>query len=145
MKILVDTNVILDILLKRSSFYQDSFAIFQLIDQERIAGYITASVITDIFYIANKETKKAETVYVGIENLTSLFSIAVVSEATITNALALRWNDFEDAVQFIAAKENNVDYIITRNEADFKNSDIPCMSPTDFIAYLKEKEAAEKE
>jgi len=144
MKILVDTNVVLDTLLKRSSFYQDSFTIFQLVDQEIISGYITASVITDIFYIASKELKSAEAVYVGIENLTSLFSIALVSETTITNALALRWKDFEDAVQFITAKENNVDYIITRNVADFKNTDIPCMSPTDFIAYLKENESAEK-
>jgi len=51
--------------------------------------------------------------------------------------LALRWKDFEDAVQYIVAAENNVEYIITRNKADFENSNIPCMSPADFIAYFK--------
>ena len=59
MKVLIDTNVVLDVLLKRHFFYQDSFTIFRFIDQERINGCITASAITDIFYIANKEIKDA--------------------------------------------------------------------------------------
>ena len=145
MKILVDTNVVLDVLLKRPSFYQDSFAIFQLIDQERINGCITASAITDIFYIANKEIKNAETVYQAIEKLADIFSIIPVTNDTIANALALRRKDFEDAVQLVAAKENDIAYIITRNKADYENSDIPCISPMDFIVYFKEKEAARKE
>jgi len=143
MKILIDTNVVLDTLLKRPFFYQDSFAIFQLIDRERITGYITASAITDIFYIAKKEFGNAETVYIGIDKLIDIFSVATVTESTITTALALRWKDFEDAVHYATAKENNIDYIITRNSTDFKNASIPCMSPTDFITFLKEKESTE--
>ena len=140
MKIIVDINVVLDVLLKRPSFYQDSFAVFRLIDQERLIGCISASVITDIFYIANKEIKDVETVYQAIENLAGIFSVVPVCESTIASALALRWKDFEDAVQFITAKESNVEYIITRNKADYVTSDIPCISPTEFIAYFKEKE-----
>ena len=142
MKILIDTNIVLDVLLKRPSFYQDSFAIFQLVDQERITGCITASAITDIFYIANKEIKDDEIVYQAIENLTGIFSAIPVSGTTIANAVVLRWKDFEDAVQFVTAKENGVTYIITRNKDDYESSDIPCISPADFIAYFKEKEAA---
>jgi len=65
------------------------------------------------------------------------------SNKTISDALALRWKDFEDTVQFVTAKENFVDLIITRNKADFEVNDIPCMTPAEFIAYIKEKEEAE--
>jgi predicted nucleic acid-binding protein len=105
MKVLVDTNVVLDVLLNRSPFYANSRAVFELGEQKRITGYISASSITDIFY----------------------------TETTITDALALRWKDFEDAIQFTVAKENDIAYIITRNETDFETSYIPCMSPSDFI------------
>ena len=63
-----------------------------------------------------------------------------VSDTTISTALALRWKGFEDAVQFAAAKESNIDFIITWNKADFEANDISCMTPTEFVAYLKEKE-----
>ena len=75
-----------------------------------------------------------------MDDICGIFTAASVSETTISNALALRWKDFEDAVQFITAKESEVDFIITRNKADYKASDIPCMTPTEFITYLKENE-----
>ena len=102
-------------------------------------------MITDIFYIAKKEIRDVESVYQAIEMLSDIFSVVPVTETTIANALALRWKDFEDAVQFVAAKESGVAYIITRNKTDYESSNIPCMDPTDFIAYFKEKEKAEEE
>jgi predicted nucleic acid-binding protein len=139
MKVLVDTNVVLDVLLNQVPFSANSKVIFDLAEEKRITGYISASAVTDIFYIANKKLKNRETVYQGIERLAALFLIAPVSKSTITNALALRWKDFEDAVQCTVAKENDIAYIITRNEADFITSDIPCISPTDFIQMRNEK------
>jgi predicted nucleic acid-binding protein len=133
MKALIDTNVVLDVLLNRAPFSANSKAIFDLAEEKRITGYISASSVTDIFYIANKEFKDSERVYQTIEILDALFLIVPVSKSTVTDALALRWKDFEDAVQFTVAKENDIAYIITRNETDFETSDIPCMSPTDFI------------
>jgi len=133
MRVLVDTNVILDVLLNRPTFFIDSRLVFELAEQKQIIGYITASSITDIFYIVSKEIKNNETVYQVIENLTALFSVVPVSEATIANALALRWKDFEDAVQFMAARENDISFIVTRNISDYKCSDIHCITPTNFI------------
>jgi predicted nucleic acid-binding protein len=132
MKVLVDTNVVLDILLKRSPFYQDAFKIFKLIDQERIYGCLSASSITDIFYLLRKDRNNPGEVYQIIDELTAFFSVVPVSETTISGALALRWKDFEDAVQYMTAKENGINYIITRNKTDFENSDIPCVSPDEF-------------
>ena len=75
-----------------------------------------------------------------MDDISGVFTVASVSETVVSTALALRWNDFEDAVQFITAKEYKVDFIITRNKVDYKASEIPCMTPTEFIAYLKENE-----
>jgi len=140
MKVLIDTNVILDVLLKQEPFYKDSFVIFQLADNGNIKGILAAISLTNVFFLLRKARKNADEVYQIMDNLTSLFSIAPINEKSISNALSLRWKDFEDAVQYMTAKESNVDYIITRNEIDFKNSDIPYMTPTDFISFLKNKE-----
>jgi len=140
MKVLVDTDVILDVFLKREPFYKDSIVIFQLANSKSIKGVLAAVSMTNIFYLLRRAKRDTTDVYQIMDKLTALFIVAVMGDATIANALSLRWKDFEDAVQYITAKENKVDYIITRNVADFKSSDIPCLSPTDFIAFLKEKE-----
>jgi predicted nucleic acid-binding protein len=70
-----------------------------------------------------------------MDELTALFSVVPVSETTIACALALRWKDFEDAVQYMAARENGITHIITRNKADYDTFDIHCMSPTEFSTY----------
>ena len=134
MKVLVDTNVVLDVLLKRPDFYKDSFAIFQLIDRGYVSGVLSAASITDIFYLLRKKLRSLAETYPIMDELASLFSIIPVAETTIASALALRWKDFEDAVQFVAAKENNIVCILTRNESDYESADIPCINPTDFIA-----------
>jgi len=139
MKILIDTNIVLDVLLKRHPFYQDSFVIFKLIEQQRINGFLSASCITDIFYLLKKSMKNSVDVYPIMDELTRLFTVAPVNETTVADALALRWKDFEDAIQFIVAKEGSIDFIITRNTVDYKIQDIPCMTPAEFIASFKEK------
>jgi predicted nucleic acid-binding protein len=137
MKILFDTNIILDVLLHRDPFFAYCRAAFEIVEQKRIIGCISSSAFTDIFYLLNREIKNTETVYKAADKLSSVFTIAPVFETTITAALALRWKDFEDAVQYITAKENGVDYIITRNKDDYESSEIPCVSPADFMAFFK--------
>jgi len=137
MKILVDTNVVLDVLLKQEPFLKDSFEIFQLADEGFIIGCLSSASITDIFYLLRKKRHNTVDVYPIMDDLVALFSVVTVSDVTISSALSLRWKDFEDAVQYTVAKENNVEYIITRNEVDFENSDIPCMSPANFIKFFK--------
>jgi predicted nucleic acid-binding protein len=137
MKVLFDTNIILDVLLKRPGLYAESFAAFQLVEQRKITGYVSSSAMTDIFYLVHKVQKDIDIVYQAVGKLCGVFTIAPVSETTITAALALRWKDFEDAVQYMAAKENGAEYIITRNKDDYESSDIPCVSPADFMAFFK--------
>ena len=140
MKVLVDTNVIIDVLLKQEPFHKDSFVVFRLADSGSIKGVLAAVSMTNVFFLLRKARKDTADVYQIMDKLTTLFTVAPINETTIANALSLRWKDFEDAVQYVTAKENNVDYIITRNETDYKASDIPCVSATDFIAHLRKSE-----
>jgi predicted nucleic acid-binding protein len=137
MKVLVDTNVILDVLLKRIPFYTEFFTIFKLANRGNIDGWISSASITDIFYLV-KKSKQIDTagIYSLLDDLAALFSIAPVSESTITGALALRWKDFEDAVQFMTAQETGIAYIITRNKADYEALTIPCVSPGEFSTII---------
>ena len=140
MKVLVDTNVVLDVLLEREPFYENSHIIFQFAGLKRISGYLASISMTNIFYLLRKAGNKPVDIYRMIEGLTALFTIAPVSEATIADALALRWRDFEDAVQFVSARESGAAYIITRNAQDFSSGSIDAVTPEQFIQAIADIE-----
>ena len=98
MKYLIDTNIILDVLLGREPYYDDSAKVLNLSGKKNITLYVTASSITDIYYIANKTLRNKEEVKAQLIKLLKVVFIAGVSEDEIRNALALSWRDFEDSV-----------------------------------------------
>ena len=133
-KILIDTNVVLDYLLHRQDFL-NARAIYLFAEQKHITGYISASAITDIFYLAkgtlgNEPTKKA------LKTLLQIFKPATVTDNHIYQALDLDWNDFEDSVQYVVGEGLSVDYIITRNIQDYTSSSIPVVKPENFIQTI---------
>ena len=130
MKLLVDTNVILDLVLNRTNATISS-SLFRKINDAGYSAYITASSATDLFYIIHKETHDNIVSYKIMENILKLVSIITVNESDITTALALKWNDFEDCVQYNVARRKE-DYIVTNNTKDFKNSIVPAVLPKDF-------------
>jgi predicted nucleic acid-binding protein len=121
---------VLDVLLERPAFYGDSLEVLKSSEIGKISGWVSASAMTDIFYLVRKDLKDIDAAYILVEDLTRIFSIALVSETAIINALALHWRDFEDAVQYATAKENGFDCIITRNPQDYENADIPVLLPS---------------
>ena len=143
MKVLVDTNVVLDVLLKREPFYKDSTVILYLAKGSVISAFLASVSMANVFYILRRRGKSSDEAYLELDKLNIIFTVAPVSDTTISTALGLRWNDFEDAIQFITAKENKADFIITRNKADYESFGITIMTPSEFIAFLKEKEETE--
>jgi predicted nucleic acid-binding protein len=139
MKLLIDTNVVLDILLRREPHYENAAKIAVLSENNHIECYISASAATDIYYISNKELRNKDTAIALLENLLKTFRIATVSESCILEALNLKWNDFEDCVQYTAGKNINVDYIITRNTSDFSKSQIKAISSDDFMQIISKE------
>ncbi len=135
MKVLVDTNVILDLFLNRQPFVNDAAAIWQANANRQIEAFVCAVTVTTIFYIS----KKAADLTVARKNVQLLLSsigIAGVDFDVLTKAEALPLIDFEDAVQVASAQSQGLDAIITRDLKDYKNSPLAVYSPSDFLALL---------
>jgi predicted nucleic acid-binding protein len=138
MRLLFDTNIILDIALKREPFYKNSAVVFKSIDNKTDFGFITATTVTDIYYIAKKE--KGPSVAIDfISNLIQLVDIIGIDKEIIIEALANNLIDFEDSIQAAAPGFNQIDLIITRNTKDYKGSTTKAISPDEFLNLTKKK------
>ncbi len=133
-KVLLNTNIILDFILYREEFYQDAEVIFEISSNQEIRSFISASSITDLFYIIKKQKDK-DIAKRFLIDLTSFIQIANVDHIVIENALNSDLYDFEDAVQDCVAQINQIDIIITRNIKDFKKAKTKILSPKDFLKF----------
>ena len=133
MKLLIDTNIILDVMLLRQPFCKNSSEVLKLARLDNIELYLSASAVTDIFYIANRNLKDKLSVIKNIKDLLKIIKIAGVGEDEIIKALDLCWTDFEDSVQYSIAYLANMDGIVTRNRDDYKQSEIPVWSAEEIL------------
>jgi len=136
MTVLIDTNIILDVLLKREQFLEESSHIILLSEKKIIDGYVSASAITDIFYITNLTFKDKKKTMNLLKDLLKTIKIAPVTEGEIYRAVDLDWNDFEDAVQYTTGERVQADYIITRDVRGYANRGIPAVQPADFLKII---------
>ena len=135
-KALIDTNIIIDIALQREPFYLDAIQVFNKINEQKISAFISASAITDIFYILKKSNGKDKTL-AFLKELLDVVDVASVNKSNILQALYSGWNDFEDAVQAQVAIENGFEIIITRNPHDYRNSQtLQVLTPHDFTVQF---------
>ena len=132
MKLLIDTNVILDMFFQRNGS-DNSMKLFRKIRDNGDSAYISASSVTDLFYIIRKEVHDMEKTYVIMENIFKLVSVLSVTEKDIQDAFRLKWKDFEDCVQYMTSKNNGADYIITVNVKDYADAELPVRTPSAWI------------
>lgn len=137
MKLLIDTNVILDVLLDRKPFSDTAVKVLALSEQNKFYGFVSASAITDIYYIANRALKDKQAVRLLIQNLLNVVSIAGVADKEIRKALELEWGDFEDSVQYSVAVMNQMEGIITRNPKDYKDSQVRILLPEEILEIIE--------
>ena len=135
MKILLDTNVVLDLLMQRELFYEDALEIFSSIELGKIDGYLCATTITTIYYLVSKSCTKKKTDEI-IENLLQLFKVAGVVKEVLLLSLKNNGVDFEDSVIYTSAKIAQVDLIISRDKKGFKNSKVAVKTPKEFLVSL---------
>lgn len=135
MKVLVDTNVILDVLCNRKEFVADSLRVFQCCEAQRVTGYISALSIPNIVYIMRKELDP-ERIREILHTLTMVFSVVELREGDLLKAAELPFSDYEDAIQSTCAARLGADYIVTRNGRDFVNSAVPAISPADLLRQI---------
>ena len=135
MKVLIDTNIILDVLCKRPDFYKDSAKVFKLCEVKRISGVISALSIPNIMYILRKELDSEKTKEI-LDNLSLIFSIADLKADDLKKAADMEFKDFEDAVQSACAARIKANYIITRNIRDFTMSKVAAIKPTELLKRI---------
>ncbi|MGI8503124.1 MAG: type II toxin-antitoxin system VapC family toxin [Hassallia sp.] len=128
MRILIDTNVVLDFLQEREPFVQDAAKLFEKIDAGEIEGFIAATTITNIYYIVRKAAGIVAAQDAITQILTDLY-ICPVDRSVIEQAIALNFRDFEDAVQYACAIAHGLDVIVTRDVSGFVSGEIPVVSP----------------
>jgi predicted nucleic acid-binding protein len=135
MKILIDTNVIIDVLAKREPFQAMSAQILRLSETGKVMAFISANSVTDIVYILRKYIVDKSVLTLTIQNLLSIVDVADILKTDIFRAFELNFTDYEDALQARCAKRLKANFIVTRNPADFVNSSVPALTPE---AFLKE-------
>ena len=135
MKILIDTNILVDYLSKREPFIADANAIINLCGTNKFQGYVAAHSITDCFYVMRKtpadERKKA------ILNILMLLTVIGIDEPKLLAALNdPNFNDIEDCLQAVCAADLGLDYIVTRNIKDFAGNSVLPITPSEFLFKL---------
>lgn len=133
MRVLIDTNVILDILQNREPFFTDSYRALRRALENDAECLISASAATDIFYALRKSLGSAQQAKEHIDQLAQVVSFADVQGMDIHTALMRAMPDFEDAVVDAVAERSGASYILTRNIKDFTGSVVPAILPADFL------------
>jgi len=136
MRVLVDTNIILDDFLEREPFVEDAAALMEAIESERIVGYVTATTLTNIFYIARRQTRSIELARQAVSETLTLMEVCLVDRAILEAAFASNLRDFEDAVQLACAMASRLDALITRNAQDFASATLPILSTSELLESL---------
>jgi len=137
MKLLIDTNIILDYLMKREPWAEAAQEIILAIAEEKIEGYITANSLTDIYYLLRKHLGKKEQAKHVLTGLIEIIKILDVNGADCEKALKLDMTDFEDALLICCGERNKVDHIVTRNLKDFEGSPISVSEPDAILKKLQ--------
>ena len=135
MRVLVDTNVILDVLLDRKPFSHEASHVLALVEASEIEGFLCATTVTTIDYLLSKalSAKKSREI---LHKLLSIFEVAPVNRPVLEQALLSKISDFEDAVLEQAAMLVHADAITTRNIRDFKNSKISVFDPSELLSVI---------
>lgn len=136
MKVLFDTNIILDVLLDRKPFSEHASYLMSKVERSEIKGFLCATTVTTIHYLLSKYLDKEKAID-SINSIMALFEIASVNRLVIENALKSKFSDFEDSVLHESARHTGAEYIITRDIKDFKKSTIPVYTATEFLSMLE--------
>lgn len=135
MKVLIDADVLLDVLMNRSPFVEDSLEVWKLSETGMVTGCVSALSLANLVYIMRKQLDPAG-VHEILSELNLVFEFVDLSSDIIQKASRMEWTDFEDAVQSVTAKQNHCETMITRNTKDFVDSEVPAMTPQKWITQV---------
>lgn len=135
MNLFLDTNVLIDLIDKREPFYDDIAVIASLAESKKFSLAVSSLSFVNTVYVVSRNIEE-KLVLDALKKFRIICNVSTIDEIVIDKSLISNFNDFEDAVQYFSALHHKSEIIITRNKKDFKNSEIPVMSPTEFLATL---------
>ncbi|MBN1346628.1 MAG: PIN domain-containing protein [Phycisphaerae bacterium] len=133
MKVFLDTNILLDVLMERRPFFEASARIWSLAEEVRIRGQVSAISYPNVFYIVGRLSGRKAAAKV-LQSMRAIFSVVACDERVINQAIEAGFEDFEDAVQFVSAVRVGASCIVTRDPDHFPRTEMPILSPTEFLA-----------
>jgi predicted nucleic acid-binding protein len=131
-KIFIDSDIILDLIQEREN-YSDALQLFTLIEENKIKGFVSPLIFANLFYILRKQESSKFALQVLIR-LKALLHILTIGDKIIELALSSGFKDFEDAIQYYSALEENLEYLITRNKEDYKKTGIIICNAKEYLA-----------
>jgi len=141
-KLFIDTDIILDIVLKREPFFPDSQKVLSLIERNYFAGFTSSLIIANCYYIISSN-RDEKTALKTISKLRSILTVLPFTDKEIGESLNSSIKDFEDGIQYFIALNNNINNLITRNISDYRDLDINVLTPADFLNLEKIKKIIE--
>jgi len=136
MKVYIDSDVILDLILKRQKFHLNAEELFNYIAKKKLTGFATPISISNVYYILN-DVKKKKNFRKIIKKLRKLLLILPVDQNCIDDAIDSDMKDFENSIQYYSCIYHKIDHIVTRNKKDYRKCKIPISTPEELISILK--------
>jgi len=133
----LDSDIILDYLYAREPFFQESVDLISLIENKKIKGFISSLIIWNIYYILAKYTNEKNAREL-VREFRTIIEIIPIDEKIIDLGLDSSIKDFEDSIQYFAAKSKKIKFIITRNKKDYPDGEIKLFSPKEFLTIFKD-------
>jgi predicted nucleic acid-binding protein len=134
-KLLLDIDIVLDVVLNRAPWAADAAVLLTAVEEGRANGFIAGHTITTIRYIIGKATDRTGATH-AVSDLLRLLDVVPLGRADFQQALAPGLGDFEDAVQATAALRIGADYLVTRNEPDFRGIPVPIRTAGEILALI---------
>lgn len=135
MKLFLDTNILIDVIANRKPWVDEALVLFELAKQQRLSLVVADFSFINLAYITRKFFSQKE-LYALFCDFCRYIEIVEVGREVIEKSFQNQWKDMEDCIQYLVAKRERVDYLITRNKKDFLGADIPILSPSDFLAMI---------
>lgn len=137
MRLMIDTNVFLDVLLRREPFFADSRAVLEACFARKAQGFLSASSVTDLFYLLKRHLHDTDETYRAIGYTLDIARVLTVTNEDVLTAFAAKAADFEDCLMAVCARSNRCDAIVTRNKKDFRGFGVTLLSPAEAVELLK--------
>lgn len=136
MKVFIDSDVLIDVFLQRTPFYEESAQLLSLADTGKIKGYTSALVLCNLYYILRKDLGHKVTLSV-LSEILDMLEILDLKRSSIEAALASSLADFEDSVQSVIAEKAKMDYLVTRNTTDYSRVKVKVLTPKQFLSLWR--------